>query len=336
MFAPYGENASKRPRHTPTMRGLSIERLTICCAARSSAASCCHGVLHTTEIEREFGIVFSTTDSLRKNRAARPRFISDGLVDSRWWRAQHVPWLGRIFIRNIAMIFDHYLEKTQLERAARLVSKDALEKARSQVSWFHSRPLTPNSSDCPSEVAFSGPGTCRLSSSAGPGFPCGVLDRRRPPPAAVISTQEKGKMGFVASKLGPQSFLSHRSAAQNSLMRWGLESETAARADLARPAIHFSSEASWYPAPLRGPPISTDYTVASAVRNEKLAAIHGKLLRRTNPPSTDESIAAFVPPKIRVMNLLDRNASVHFVFGDLCGAIRKKLRPARLVSQKLP
>jgi len=72
----------------------------------------CHGVLHKSEIEREFGINFDRTFGPEMERLAP--FVSDGLLEI----ANGVlstTLLGRIFIRNIAMVFDPYLEKQKLE-----------------------------------------------------------------------------------------------------------------------------------------------------------------------------------------------------------------------------
>jgi oxygen-independent coproporphyrinogen-3 oxidase len=72
----------------------------------------CHGVLSKSEIDKEFGIDFNQTFAAELAKLAS--FISDGLVefDGDWIRTT---LLGRIFIRNIAMVFDPYLEKQQLE-----------------------------------------------------------------------------------------------------------------------------------------------------------------------------------------------------------------------------
>jgi len=72
----------------------------------------CHGVLHKSEIETEFGIDFDHT--FATEIAKLESFVSDGLVefDGDWIRTS---LLGRIFIRNIAMVFDPYLEKQKLE-----------------------------------------------------------------------------------------------------------------------------------------------------------------------------------------------------------------------------
>ena len=68
-------------------------------------------MLFKDEISREFGIDFDSyfADDLRRLEPA----AEDGLVvlGSNEIRAT---WLGRIFIRNLAMVFDPYLEKQQL------------------------------------------------------------------------------------------------------------------------------------------------------------------------------------------------------------------------------
>jgi oxygen-independent coproporphyrinogen III oxidase len=71
----------------------------------------CHTVVVKDEIAREFGIDFDDyfAEELRRLEPSR----EDGLVsiESNEVRAT---WLGRIFIRNLAMVFDPYLEKQQL------------------------------------------------------------------------------------------------------------------------------------------------------------------------------------------------------------------------------
>jgi oxygen-independent coproporphyrinogen-3 oxidase len=71
----------------------------------------CHTVVVKEEISREFGIDFDQyfADELRKLDPSG----DDGLVlvDRDEIRTT---WLGRIFIRNLAMIFDPYLERQQL------------------------------------------------------------------------------------------------------------------------------------------------------------------------------------------------------------------------------
>jgi len=71
----------------------------------------CHTIVIKDEISREFGIDFD--EHLPKSFAASNRPAGDGLVllDNGEIRAT---WLGRIFIRNLAMVFDPYLEQQQL------------------------------------------------------------------------------------------------------------------------------------------------------------------------------------------------------------------------------
>jgi oxygen-independent coproporphyrinogen-3 oxidase len=71
----------------------------------------CHTVVLKDEISREFGVDFDEyfAEELRRFEP----FREDGLVllENGEIRAT---WLGRIFIRNLAMVFDPYLEKQQL------------------------------------------------------------------------------------------------------------------------------------------------------------------------------------------------------------------------------
>ena len=72
----------------------------------------CHGILVKSEIEREFGIDFDKTFAPELGRLIP--FVDDGLVDLDV-DSIGTSLLGRIFIRNIAMVFDPYLEKQKLE-----------------------------------------------------------------------------------------------------------------------------------------------------------------------------------------------------------------------------
>src|SRR5580700_3839736 len=80
----------------------------------------CHTILIKDEISREFGIDFNQYFSEELHRLEPAR--EDGLVllDRKEIRAT---WLGRIFIRNLAMAFDPYLEKQQLISSKPLFSK---------------------------------------------------------------------------------------------------------------------------------------------------------------------------------------------------------------------
>src|SRR5258708_9841663 len=68
----------------------------------------CHTVLLKEEIAREFGIDFDRyfADELARLEASR----EDGLVLLEPGEIR-TTWLGRIFIRNLAMVFDPYLEE---------------------------------------------------------------------------------------------------------------------------------------------------------------------------------------------------------------------------------
>src|ERR1700720_1611884 len=71
----------------------------------------CHTVIVKDEISREFGVDFDQHFAAELSQLEGPR--EDGLVvlDDKEVRAT---WLGRIFIRNLAMLFDPYLEKQYL------------------------------------------------------------------------------------------------------------------------------------------------------------------------------------------------------------------------------
>jgi oxygen-independent coproporphyrinogen-3 oxidase len=72
----------------------------------------CHTLILKDEISQEFGIDFNSyfAADLQKLSAAR----EDGLLIETPTELR-ATWLGRIFIRNLAMAFDPYLEKQQLD-----------------------------------------------------------------------------------------------------------------------------------------------------------------------------------------------------------------------------
>ena len=72
----------------------------------------CHTLIRKSEIEQEFGINFD--DYFGAELAHLEPFVADGLVVLDRDEIS-VTWLGRIFIRNIAMVFDAYLEKQKLD-----------------------------------------------------------------------------------------------------------------------------------------------------------------------------------------------------------------------------
>jgi len=71
----------------------------------------CHTVIIKDEISREFGIDFDRYFAEELLRLEQPH--EDGLVLLERGEIR-ATWLGRIFIRNLAMVFDPYLEKQQL------------------------------------------------------------------------------------------------------------------------------------------------------------------------------------------------------------------------------
>jgi oxygen-independent coproporphyrinogen-3 oxidase len=106
---PAWENAVAE-RGIATMRGY---RLSEDDRLRRSVISrlLCHTVVIKDEVAREFGINFDEyfADELQRLEPSR----DDGLVLLERDEIRST-WLGRIFIRNLAMVFDPYLEKQQL------------------------------------------------------------------------------------------------------------------------------------------------------------------------------------------------------------------------------
>jgi len=72
----------------------------------------CHTVIPKKEINTEYGIDFDTYFASELQRLETPR--EDGLlvISNDEIRAT---WLGRIFIRNLAMVFDPYIERQHLD-----------------------------------------------------------------------------------------------------------------------------------------------------------------------------------------------------------------------------
>jgi oxygen-independent coproporphyrinogen-3 oxidase len=71
----------------------------------------CHTVIVKDEISKQFGINFDEYFAPELERLKIPQ--EDGLVVMND-KEVRTAWLGRIFIRNLAMVFDPYLEKQQL------------------------------------------------------------------------------------------------------------------------------------------------------------------------------------------------------------------------------
>jgi oxygen-independent coproporphyrinogen-3 oxidase len=69
----------------------------------------CHCVIKKREVEEQFGLA-SFDETFAREVAALPDLVADGLVEPRTDEVRVTP-LGRIFIRNVAMLFDPYLLK---------------------------------------------------------------------------------------------------------------------------------------------------------------------------------------------------------------------------------
>jgi oxygen-independent coproporphyrinogen III oxidase len=97
-------------RGLATMRGYHLSEEDLLRRAVISRLLC-HTVVVKDEISREFGVDFD--EYFAEELLHFEPFRDDGLVllDRGEIRAT---WLGRIFIRNLAMVFDPYLEKQQL------------------------------------------------------------------------------------------------------------------------------------------------------------------------------------------------------------------------------
>ena len=73
----------------------------------------CHTVIPKNEIEREFSISFDEYFATELERLEELR--AEGLVDLAHGEIRVLP-LGRIFIRNVAMVFDRYLHEQQMDK----------------------------------------------------------------------------------------------------------------------------------------------------------------------------------------------------------------------------
>jgi oxygen-independent coproporphyrinogen-3 oxidase len=114
----YAQNHRELPRYAQavdrcglaTMRGYRLsedDRLRRAVITRLL----CHAVIDKAEISREFGINFD--EYFAPEVARLDPFLADRLTELGEDEIR-VTFLGRIFIRNLAMIFDPYLEKQRL------------------------------------------------------------------------------------------------------------------------------------------------------------------------------------------------------------------------------
>jgi oxygen-independent coproporphyrinogen-3 oxidase len=96
----------------PTMRGMRVSKEDKLRRAVINRILC-HTVLVKSEIERDFGISFD--EHFAVELAALRELERDNLVRLTDKGVEVAP-LGRIFIRNVAMVFDEYLRKPQRSR----------------------------------------------------------------------------------------------------------------------------------------------------------------------------------------------------------------------------
>jgi oxygen-independent coproporphyrinogen III oxidase len=93
----------------PTMRGMELTDDDVLRRAVISKLLC-HCVIHKKEFESEYKICFD--DYFAEELVRLNQLSQDGLVVLRP-ESIHVTMLGRIFIRNVGMVFDLYLQKAK-------------------------------------------------------------------------------------------------------------------------------------------------------------------------------------------------------------------------------
>jgi oxygen-independent coproporphyrinogen-3 oxidase len=114
----YAQNERDLPRYAAavdnrgmaTMRGWRLSEDDLLRRAVISRLLC-HAVIRKDEIAADFHLNFDAAFAPELERLAP--FVEDGLVELAGDEIRVTP-LGRIFIRNVAMIFDPYLERQQL------------------------------------------------------------------------------------------------------------------------------------------------------------------------------------------------------------------------------
>jgi oxygen-independent coproporphyrinogen-3 oxidase len=116
--ATYAQNYRELPRYTEavehrgiaTMRGYRLSQDDLLRRTLITRLLC-HAVIRKSEFAAEFGIDFD--DYFAPEIARLEPFVRDRLVELTPDEIR-VALLGRIFIRNVAMLFDPYLEKQQM------------------------------------------------------------------------------------------------------------------------------------------------------------------------------------------------------------------------------
>jgi oxygen-independent coproporphyrinogen-3 oxidase len=106
-----GYQSAIERRGIATMRGYRLTHEDLLRRAVISRLLC-HTVIIKPEIESEFTVAFDR--HFAKELAALRGFAEDGLVELSPREIRVTP-LGRIFIRNLAMVFDPYLEQQKLD-----------------------------------------------------------------------------------------------------------------------------------------------------------------------------------------------------------------------------
>jgi oxygen-independent coproporphyrinogen-3 oxidase len=99
-------------RGIATMRGYRLSTDDVIRRAVISRLLC-HTLIPKREVEREFSISFDEYFAAELDRLKEPR--AEGLVELAPGEIRATP-LGRVFIRNVAMIFDRYLHQQQMDQ----------------------------------------------------------------------------------------------------------------------------------------------------------------------------------------------------------------------------
>jgi len=99
-------------RGIATMRGFRVSA-DDCIRRAVIGRLLCHTVIPKRDVEREFSIVFDEYFASEIESLAEPR--AEGLVILEPGEIRATP-LGRIFIRNLAMVFDRYLREQQMDQ----------------------------------------------------------------------------------------------------------------------------------------------------------------------------------------------------------------------------
>jgi oxygen-independent coproporphyrinogen-3 oxidase len=116
--ATYAQNERDLPRYAAAIENRGLATMRGWCLSADDLLRrtvigrlLCHAAIRKGEIAAEFALDFDAYFAAETDRLTA--FVEDGLVELAGDEIRVTP-LGRIFIRNVAMIFDPYLEKQQL------------------------------------------------------------------------------------------------------------------------------------------------------------------------------------------------------------------------------